>query len=143
MLMGKASWAPACKNLFWEMDPGLQDSLLENLCFLAPSEPGEGGSSPGCSSHPRSNTAFIFSPPQESHEIKATHVGGKQKATTCWAGQRYSFDAQNCLLSFWKRKKRKRDHSLKSVQRHRDTHSDLSDFGCLQSSCSFTQSTAH
>jgi len=60
--MGKASWAPACKNLFWEMDPGLQDSLLENLCFLAPSEPGEGGSSPGCSSHPRSNTAFIFSP---------------------------------------------------------------------------------
>ena len=52
--------------------------------------------------------SIYFFPPQESHKIKATHVGGKQKATTCWAGQRYSFDAQNCLLSFWKRKKKKK-----------------------------------
>ena len=89
-------WTQACRILFWKISASWHHRSQERAAAAQ------------AAAHIPVPTQHLFFPPQESHEIKATHVGGKQKATTCWAGQRYSFDAQNCLLSFWKRKKKKK-----------------------------------
>lgn len=110
---------PRCAHGQGQLGTSLQESLLGNGPRLAGFSFGkisaswhhrsqERAAAAQAAAHIPVPTQHLFFPPQESHEIKATHVGGKQKATTCWAGQRYSFDAQNCLLSFWKRKKKKK-----------------------------------